>query len=80
MALYSSINYTIKLLYLLRNRDSSHGPACAYRRTVLLRPMNLTPGLRLGRPFAGGEVDGSQRPFGPGGSGMVREHLGRAID
>jgi hypothetical protein len=30
----------------------------AYHRAVPLRPMNLTPGRRLGQPFAGSEDDG----------------------
>lgn len=67
-----SITRQNHLLYLLHNRDSDHGPACAYHRAVTLQPMNLTPGLRLSRPFASSKVDGSQRPFGPGASGMVR--------
>ncbi|KAL7943105.1 hypothetical protein V8C42DRAFT_329701 [Trichoderma barbatum] len=33
-------------------------------RAVPLRPMNLTPGQRLGPPFAASEGDGSWRPSG----------------
>lgn len=74
-----SITEQSYLLYLLRNRDSDHGPACAYHRAVSLRPMNLTPGLRLGRPFVGGQLDGSQPSFGPGASGMVRAYCSQEL-